>query len=125
MKKSAFIVILSFSVLFLFGCATAQTTVAVDDDIDLPQRILLIAQSGTQKSLFQTVIDLDSNELVLLEYFGDRLSRVYRTGVQTFPEYYSSIMTSDAPFEEDDDTSSTSTNTDGSPNNDGNPTTSF
>lgn len=75
--------------------------------------MLVITQSGTQSDIFQTVIDLDNNELVVIRYSRFRIQQVFRTGMKANPNDYrgQKCIGTDAPFEEekddddDDDTS--------------------
>ncbi len=97
MKK----ILLLLSMVMLFGCVTSQKTIEVPENVNLPKKILFLAQSGTMTSLFQTVIDLENNELVVLEYYANTLYRVYRTGLIVDPNDYKNhqISSTDAPFE--------------------------
>lgn len=90
---------------FFFGCSISQHTVSAPGYIDLPEKVLFLAQSGTQDAMFQTVIDLENNELVVLEYNNNILFRVYRTGIQADPRNYRNfgILGTDAPFDSEDD----------------------
>ncbi len=92
---------LLLSLVILSGCVTSQKTIEVPENVNLPQKVLFLAQSGTTTSLFQTVIDLENNELVVLEYFASTLYRVYRTGLIVDPNDYKNyqISSTDAPFE--------------------------
>ncbi|MFP4544509.1 MAG: hypothetical protein ACLFQU_09760 [Candidatus Kapaibacterium sp.] len=69
------------------------------DRAKIPKSVKFIAQSGTSHSLFQTVIDIDSREIVILEYYNGELRRVYRPGMKINPEDYgfNDILSTDAP----------------------------
>lgn len=88
---------------FLFtNCATTQYTVEVPEGVEVPTNIQFVAQSGTQDYLYQTVIDLDNNELVILRYNSSNLSTVYRTKMYVNPEEYktNTYQSTDAPVKE-------------------------
>ena len=121
MKK----IIIFLFIVFLAGCSTTQHTVNVPEEVDLPEKILFLAQSGTSLSLFQTVIDLENNELVVLEYSGDVLSRVYRTGIIVDPNDYigKKISSTDAPYDSPDTSRNETTDDSSTPDNQSNPPT--
>lgn len=90
-------------ILMVTGCVTQQETVDVPEDVDAPERIIFVAQSGTADSLYQTVIDLENNELVVLRYVGTgvratKLTAVVRTGIILDPATVLRISATDAPF---------------------------
>ncbi len=94
---------LAIVALLFTSCATNQYTVNVPAGVEVPKNILFVAQSGTQDYLYQTVVDLDNNELVILRYSSANLSTVYRTKMFVNPEDYRGVklQTSDAPIKED------------------------
>ena len=101
MKK----LILSLVVLFAaVSCTITQHTVVAPSNVDLPKEVLVIAQSGTESALMQTVIDLSNNEMVILSYSPLRLENVIRTGIILNPNDYSKkkVKSTDAPFSSDD-----------------------
>ncbi|MFA8433698.1 MAG: hypothetical protein ACEPOZ_04195 [Marinifilaceae bacterium] len=107
----------------LSSCVTSQYTVQVPSTVDMPKRAIFLSQSGTQSALYQTVIDLENNEMVILEYHANRLSMVYRTGVTLNPDDYQShkVVGTDAPLKEEGRLNE-NRNHDGTPDHDGNPT---
>ena len=87
-------------VLLIAGCQMSQHTVQAPANVNVPEKVLFLSQSGTQSDLFQTVVDLKNNELVVLKYSGMILNRVYRTGIEVDPDDYQGrvIQGTDAPF---------------------------
>ena len=122
MKRTALLIIMF---VILSGCGTVQTIVEVSDDIDLPEKVLIIAQSGTSAYLYQTVIDLANNEIVILTYSQADLWTVIRTGIFADPDDYRNMTVQSTDNPEQPKPIENSTNNDGSVNNDNNPATSF
>ncbi|RXQ95858.1 hypothetical protein EO244_06000 [Ancylomarina salipaludis] len=124
--KNAFLV-LFFALLFT-SCAVKQYTVQVPQSVDMPKKVLFLSQSGTQSSLYQTVIDLENNEMVILEFASSRLSIVYRTGVILDPKDYRGMKVegTDAPTKSESDSKDlnekSGSHTDGSSGLNANPT---
>ncbi|MBN1696063.1 MAG: hypothetical protein JW881_01000 [Spirochaetales bacterium] len=101
----------------LFDCETYQVTVDVPEHVNLPKNVQFLSQSCDADSLYQTVIDLANNELVVLQYANGILQTVYRTGIIVDPKIHRMVKGKDAPFEDDsfrdtdDDTDIATTNT--------------
>lgn len=91
--------------LLLCSCATTQYTVTTPPSVDAPKQILVIGQSCTQNALYQTVIDLKDNEVVILEYINGYLRTVIRTQMKANPDDYKgrAVQATDAPRPEADD----------------------
>ena len=98
MKTKPYKLILMFAFL-LSGCGMTQHTVEAPPNVNVPENVLFLAQSGTQNDLFQTVIDLKNNEMVVLRYSRTMLTKVYRTGITVNPDDYRKrvLKGSDAP----------------------------
>lgn len=74
---------------FLFtACAMTQTVIVPPKNVKLPKNAIFISQSGTSDNLMQTVLDLDSNEMVVLVYNSRTITDVIRTGVHLSPDDY-------------------------------------
>ena len=97
---------LTFGLLLILSvsCQTKQYTIEPHSDVDIPENVLFIAQSGTQDSMFQTLIDLENNEMVVLEYSSGILSIVYHTGITLDPDHYINLQIegTDAPHKNKD-----------------------
>jgi hypothetical protein len=86
------------SLLILFAaCETQQTTVKVSENAKLPKKIKVIAQSCDATSMYQTVIDLENNEIVILIYNEQTLINIIRTGINADPDKQSILKGKDAP----------------------------
>jgi hypothetical protein len=98
--KTKLFSILVLSLLLFEGCGMTQHTVEAPPNVNVPENVLFLAQSGTQNDLFQTVIDLKNNEMVVLRYSRTMLTKVYRTGIMVNPGDYRErvLKGSDAPF---------------------------
>jgi len=94
MKK---ILAILFAAIMFLGCETQQTIVKVPANVNLPRRARVIAQSCDTVSLFQTVIDLENNEIVILVYDEVMLRSVIRTGIITEPGAQAVLPSADAP----------------------------
>lgn len=77
-----------------------QHTVETPSASDIPENVMFLAQSGTQNDFYQTIIDLKTNEMVVLRYSRTMLRKVYRTGIELNPEDYkdSVVEGTDAHF---------------------------
>jgi hypothetical protein len=95
MKKAIIaVLVIFFSVTALFALESAAP----------PKRVKVIAQSCGPNALFMTVIDLDTNEIVILEYairFSKKseygLNFVTRTGMFADPQTQETVKGEDAP----------------------------
>ena len=90
-------------ILFILLLSPIQ---AADPATQLPQNAKLISQSGTQLDLFITLIDLDTNELVIVRYGLKRtmtftpdyeLKQVIRTGIKMNPMLQGFVQGQDSP----------------------------
>jgi hypothetical protein len=100
--------ILPITFLFIFfatSCVTTQYTVDAPATVDVPENVLFLGQSGTQDDLYQTVIDLRNNEIVILQYGSGYLDRVFRTGMKANPKDYANnnVLSTDVPFKNIDE----------------------
>ena len=94
MKKIICLIIILFS--------TVGISFAIEK---APTNVKFISQSCTMSSLFITVIDLDANEIIILQYHINgmdvsqyRLSNVIRTGMKIDPNSTNQTTGTDAPF---------------------------
>ena len=94
------ILLLFLGLIFLVGCNTMQTTVKPPENVNVPKKVKFLAQSCTENALFQSLIDLSNNELVVLEYMSGVLYRIYRTGIFLNPADYAVHSGIDAPFQD-------------------------
>ena len=98
MKKRAFrIAVTVLALSAVFSCGTQQTVVQVPETVNLPQRMKIVAQSCDANVMYQTVIDLENNEVVVLIYNELNLMNVIRTGIQADPDKQSRLDGRDAP----------------------------
>jgi len=73
----------------------------------IPKNGYILSQSCTMRSLFITMIDLDNNEMVILQYAGSgstdpvELVNVIRTGIIVSPKKQLSFLGKDAPYDDD------------------------
>jgi hypothetical protein len=98
--------ILSLIVLLIASsCSITQHTVVAPSNVDLPKEVLVIAQSGTESTVMQTVIDLSNNEMVILSYSRLMLDNVIRTGITVNPDDYRNrkVSSTDAPFHREEE----------------------
>ena len=68
--------------LWFLSCATQQTVVQVPTDVNLPRTVRVVAQSCDNHALYQTVVDLENNDIVILVYNEMNLINVIRTGIK-------------------------------------------
>ncbi|MBN2353544.1 MAG: hypothetical protein JXD23_13305 [Spirochaetales bacterium] len=83
--------------LGVFSCATQQTVVQVPTNVNLPGNVRVVAQSCNARAMYQTVIDLENNEIVILVYNEMNLLNVIRTGIKADPKTQGSVPGTDAP----------------------------
>jgi hypothetical protein len=83
--------------LAVCSCATQQTVVQVPTSVNLPKKVKVVAQSCDANALYQTVIDLENNEIVILVYNSKNLLNVIRTGIQADPTDQPAVTGTDAP----------------------------
>jgi hypothetical protein len=101
--KKALLTLAIVSSLMLTGlilpaaCGTQQTVVKVTESVNLPKRMKIVAQSCDANVMYQTVIDLENNEVVILIYNELNLMNVIRTGIQADPDKQSRVTGIDAP----------------------------
>ena len=89
--------IMGAGLLVTASCGTQQTIVKVPEAVQLPKRMKIVAQSCDANVMYQTVIDLDNNEVVILIYDELNLMNVIRTGIQADPDKQSRVAGGDAP----------------------------
>ncbi len=83
--------------LALFSCATQQTVVQVPVNVNLPRTVRVVAQSCNARAMYQTVIDLENDEIVILVYNETNLLNVIRTGIKADPKTQGAVTGADAP----------------------------
>jgi uncharacterized lipoprotein YbaY len=81
----------------LFSCATQQTTVQVPTNVNLPRQVRVVAQSCDNHAMYQTVIDLENDEIVILVYNEMNLLNVIRTGIKADAKGQPAVTGTDAP----------------------------
>jgi hypothetical protein len=79
------------------SCATQQTVVQVPTNVNLPRNVRVVAQSCNARAMYQTVVDLENNEIVILVYNETNLLNVIRTGIKADPKTQVPVPGTDAP----------------------------
>lgn len=98
MNAPAFKTVIGILLLFILAaCETQQTTISVPETVNLPKRIQVLAQSCDANAMYQTVIDLDNNEVVILVYNEITLVSVIRTGIRAEAKSQALLPSGDAP----------------------------
>jgi hypothetical protein len=98
-----FLLLITIMLLFV-GCTNNYRTIQYQpnplENPQLPENVKLLAQAINMNVLILTVVDLENNEIVLLNYGANGLAQVVRTGMKVEPDdyLYTGISTTTAPF---------------------------
>ena len=96
------LIVLSF-ILVMVSCVPTKTTMSVikvPKNVKIPTQAKFLSQSCDMDNLYQSMVDLSNNELIILEYSFGRLHYVYRTGITINPDEHIVSYGTDAPFSE-------------------------
>ena len=95
------LIVISF-ILIIIGCVptTTMSIIEVPENVQIPNQVKFLSQSCDMNSLYQSVIDLSNNELIVLEYNSRILYHVYRTGIIINPDEHTISHGTSAPFSE-------------------------